>query len=785
MIGAPSSSEGVKGVTRQGRAGGGLAVALASAYGLATALGMGSGAAEAQVLPFDSLSSTSPKAAAPVEVRRAAPKAAQPQVINRSVLALFDGADEASPDRTRVHRMLEMPLNHLGYRVAYWDLRSGLPPIAEATRHAAIVTWFDERIPDHAAYLAWADAVARARVRFVVMEFTGAPLDSKSLPAVNRFLGHIGFQVRPVWVPDAPDLHVVAQSGDMLGFETRLEPPIPGFMVYELAGPNARAHLTVARPGPVDARSSTPVVTSRGGGFAASGYAIRYDAARQRLAWVLDPFKFLAAALGPEDAPIPDTTTIAGRRIYFSHIDGDGWNNPSFVPSEGRPPALASERVLDDLIRPYPDLPVSVGLIAADADPAIGGTARAQNVARAFYALPQVEVASHTYTHPYDWSFFASQNRQRELAVVAGRKNELELQAIAPHAVGIDQAFLSGSATTPRANMLQPFDLDMEVRKALDLAGALAPPGKRPALYLWSGNTRPFAAAVRATRAYGVRNLNGGDGRLDSLYPSVAYLSALSRPVGGERQIYAPNANETIYTGGWVAPFDRFAMLAETVRNTELPRRLKPWNLYYHMYSGQRSESLAVVKAHLDAARAAAVIPIKASHYAAIVDSFHEVAIARLGQGKWRIEKRGVLGTVRFDAAEHLAIDWSSSAGVLGATRHAGALYVALDPAVAQPVIAVARGGKQAGSRVNLVESRWQVSELRPARCGFDAKVAGFGRGDMTWAGLRPGAYAVSVRRGRDEVARVSDVADAFGTMRLALSADAAEGLQLEVRCAS
>jgi len=23
--------------------------------------------------------------------------------------------------------------------------------------------------------------------------------------------------------------------------------------------------------------------------------------------------------------PKPDTTTLAGRRIYYSHIDGDGW----------------------------------------------------------------------------------------------------------------------------------------------------------------------------------------------------------------------------------------------------------------------------------------------------------------------------------------------------------------------------------------------------------------------------------------------------------------------------
>lgn len=715
--------------------------------------------------------------------KRQTTRSAQPQLVKRSVLALYDGADEASPDKTRIHRMLEMPLNHLGYRVAYWDIRRGLPPVDEVGRHKAVVTWFNERIADHAAYLVWADAAARAKVRFVVMEFIGAPFDPETLPAVNRFVRHLGLNVRPVWVPPSPDSRIVTQDLDTIGFERRIDGAVPGFMVYEPVAATARAHLTVSGPSVNGLRTSTPVATSSGGGFVASGFAIHYDQASQRLAWILNPFAFLAAALGPDGAPIPDATTLAGRRIYFSHIDGDAWNNPSFIRREGQPPALVSERVLDDLIRPYPDLPVSVGLIAADADTAIGGTVRAQNVARTMFALPQVEVASHTYTHPYDWGFFASRQRERELAIVAERKGDPSLELIAPHAVGIDKSFLSGSAATPRANMLQPFDLDMEVRRALDASAGLAPAGKRPALYLWSGNTRPFAAAVRATRDYGVRNLNGGDGRYDSLYPSVAYLSPLSRPVDNERQIYAPNANETVYTGGWVAPFDRFTMLFETVRNTELPRRLKPWNVYYHMYSGQRAEGLAAVKGHLDAAREAPVIPLKASHYAAIADAFHEVEIVRIGPDAWRIENRGALDTLRFDAAGALIVDWTASSGVLGATSHSGALYVALDPAVSPATVAVRRGAKRVQRRVHLIDSRWQVSGLRPASCGFEARASGYGRGDMTWGGLAPGAYAITLRRAGREIAKLDATAESSGRLQLALTTDAIEGLELSARC--
>ena len=68
-------------------------------------------------------------------------------------------------------------------------------------------------------------------------------------------------------------------------------------------------------------------------------------------------------------------------------------------------------------------------------------------------------------------------------------------------------------------------------------------------------------------------------------------------------------------------------MLEETLQRTETPRRLKPFNVYYHMYSGQRPESLAAVKQHLETARDSAVVPIAASHYAAIADAFFDVTI--------------------------------------------------------------------------------------------------------------------------------------------------------------
>jgi len=48
---------------------------------------------------------------------------------------------------------------------------------------------------------------------------------------------------------------------------------------------------------------------------------------------VLDPQSVRLLETGDEDErlPVPDVTTLDGRRMYFSHIDGDGWNNISEI----------------------------------------------------------------------------------------------------------------------------------------------------------------------------------------------------------------------------------------------------------------------------------------------------------------------------------------------------------------------------------------------------------------------------------------------------------------------
>ena len=449
----------------------------------------------------------------------------------------------------------------------------------------------------------------------------------------------------------------------MIGFEQKLNKVIPAFPAIEVLSLAARAHLTLELQTSAGMLRTSPVVTSENGGYAAQNFTIDLDPNTNRLRWLINPFLFFKLALGDERFPIPDVTTVSGRRIYFSHIDGDGWNNLSEVEGYRQSQALSAEVVTREAIEAFPDLPVSVGLIAADVQPLLGGNARALPWARRLFSLPQVEVASHTHTHPYNWQFFESYSRDAEEGMIRGyRPPDMpmreRLTAAMTRAAGKTYAnarydpYIAGTDDLPRTYLRQPFELEKEVMGALKFSEQFAPSGKRAKLYLWSGDTTPFEGAVNAVRRAGARNMNGGDSRLDREYPSVAYVPALSRQIGNERQIYAVNSNENTYTNDWTGPFGGQMMLEHTLQNTDSPA--PPEGLQSLLSHVLRREAGVAARHQTLSAHGAqgTVAPIDASHYAAMADDFFGVEIEQVDLFAWAITQRGAVQTMRLDEAE-------------------------------------------------------------------------------------------------------------------------------------
>jgi hypothetical protein len=317
--------------------------------------------------------------------------------VRREILAMYDSREEARPDQTRIHRFAEMTLNHLGFIVSYWDVNSGLPSVERTARIRGVITWF-RRAPPSLFYLWGLDQLAHG-TRMVVLGDSGLFSGNAPLADANRMFREIGFGLSGASVDITYATKVLYRDG-LIGFERELDPVLPAFAVVGTLNPDVSSHLILQhRDGDLILTSSV-VLTSNRGGYAASGYFVYEEPATARTKWLINPFAFFQKAFGGQGIPIPDVTTLSGRRLWFSHIDGDGWNNVTNIEEYRDKSVVAAGVVLRELIAPYPDLPVAVGVIGADIDERYGTPEAGRQAARELFALPQVEIASHTYSHP-------------------------------------------------------------------------------------------------------------------------------------------------------------------------------------------------------------------------------------------------------------------------------------------------------------------------------------------------------------------------------------------------
>jgi hypothetical protein len=156
-----------------------------------------------------------------------------------------------------------------------------------------------------------------------------------------------------------------------------------------------------------------------------------------------------------------------------------------------------------------------------------------------------------------------------------------------------------------------------------------------------------------------------------------------------------------------------------------------------------------------------------------------------LGDQSWLIRNRGALQTVRFDDAADIAVDFSRSVGVLGQRKKGTTLYVALDEAQEEVIVALGPDTSDSvdASTPHLIDGRWTFRDLRRRDCGFSVMAKGYGTGQMTWGGLKPGVYHVFVRDAKETVwDDVTEVGD-DGRLALTADADAMNPLDIDVTC--
>jgi hypothetical protein len=420
--------------------------------------------------------------------------------------------------------------------------------------------------------------------------------------------------------------------------------------------------------------------------------------------------------------------------------------------------------VLEKLLEPHPELPLTLALVTGDFDPSLGGlfAQTGREIAAAALRLPNVEPASRTRTMPLRWSFFERYMRDAEMDAVERLVSGAPIRdrGLLPVAFSnLSEVFVKdrGRLTFERGSALrryvaEPFALNAEIGGSLLEAAELAGTDAPIRLITWGGDAQVFEAALASARSSGATAMGGEGGLYDAVAPSVSNLSALSVQVGAERQIYDALHGDAVLTNYWTSPIHGLLRLERVIDATERPRRLKPVQLSFSAYSALRYGSLTAARTLLDRLSAMELAPVYAADYARMVEGFSTMRSIPVGPLQWRIEDRGALQTLRFDAPAGRDLDPARCSGVIGRRIANGSLYVALDPAAEQPVVALSltAGGadkQPEAGRFLLDNARWRVSALEADSCSATFDAAGFGVGDMTWQAPASGTYRVELYR--------------------------------------
>lgn len=692
--------------------------------------------------------------------------------VPRKLVGLYDGRYEMNLRYAGLHRLLEMPANRLGYDVQYFDVREPLPELGDDVH--GILVWFTYgKVPDVETYIKWLDENTAKGKKLVIVQDAGIGeydmLSAASRDRIRAIEDRIGMLTINEWHNLTYNAKITERDSNMVDFERKISAPFPAFVETRAVG-KGKSHLRI-EAGTEGGGFADLIITGPGGGYVAPEYLYHVQELRDRdvSQWYVNPFRFLEASLQPPLYPVPDVTTMFGRRLFYAHIDGDGWNNLTQIASYREKIASSADVIEQEILRGYPDFPFGVGIVVGDVAENCFGSEKARKTARSTLALPNVEATSHTYTHPLYWQYFEDYSVEDEKqfsakypkragvmaqnfgALLGGNKKgdnhvhehkseEKELPRAGSQPVPVTEEMARKEMLelydTPRSYDCVPFDEHNEIVTAKEIIESLAPEGKTVKLIQWSGNTSPYERFLKKSREAGLYNLNGGESRFDGEYPSYSTLYPIGVRIGDERQVYSTASNENTYTNLWSERFFGYRYLVDTLRHTESPIRVTPFNVYFHSYSGERQASLEALKVILNAARKEKLLPIMSSEYAAIANGFYSAQVEILGNEHWRINNRGALQTLRIDRAGGKIVDMGASTGVLGQSHFQENLYIFLNPSVDNPEIKlIQRKHPTTTAALTLLESRWNILSAKPdSKGGMTLELQGYGKGEMTWA---------------------------------------------------
>ena len=331
--------------------------------------------------------------------------------------------------------------------------------------------------------------------------------------------------------------------------------------------------------------------------------------------WIINPFKMIEKVFDT-NYPIPDTTTIEGKRIAYIHIDGDGILSKSFngiytieegfnfIKEQGLKTGISY--IVSELDKDGPILKNSYSN-----NPLLKNQFKVKHnhkllnsYAKKTFALPFVEPASHTYSHPFNW--------RKGIVAYSSNKNAKD-------------AIYKGIKAFQEPD--KQVNLDLELGFSLNYLRNLT--NKPVDVVYWSGDCYPSIRDLKYIDKNQLLAFNGGDSRFDLQYNSYSYVTPLSLYSPQATQIYSSNSNENTYTELWTENFWRFRNVIKTFENTGFPKRIKPANTYYHYYSFAKKSSLKALDKIYNYYKKGDFNFIYPSKFIKIAKNFHDIKIEK------------------------------------------------------------------------------------------------------------------------------------------------------------
>ncbi|OGR39207.1 MAG: hypothetical protein A2051_01030 [Desulfovibrionales bacterium GWA2_65_9] len=634
----------------------------------------------------------------------------------RRVLVLYDASGGAGPDDNIVHQGFQMVFDYYGLVPYFRDINSqALPDDAAMADTCAVVTALGQNaVRKPRPYLPWLLRQMKAGRRVMILGHLGVAqtqgADFADVDQLSRAIFvELGAAPASLKGLDQRAFRYGRKAPGLIDFERPLPPQPVVTSFFEQRGPALKVYASLthpARPG----KEFPAVFVGASGGFAAEHHIYWEESTGDnRRKWYLNPFAFVEDSLGLKGRIVPDVTTLNGLRMAFSHVDADGFAGYSRV-ANGK--SMCGEVLRERIYKRF-NFPVTLSLIVADVDPKIATepkrAAKAQELARELFRLPNVEPGSHTYSHPFYWD--------------PGGKTRKLYENRFPYKI-------------PGYTFSEAQEIDGSIR----FISALSPADKPCRVLQWSGDCMPTARQIARCDDLGLLNINGGDTMLDQRSNSLANVAPMYRVVGNRIQTFTAMANENVMTNLWTGPFYGYRFMIETIKRTGTPRRLKPIDLYYHFFSGEHEASVKALEDVYSFVLTLPLAPVFTSQYLEAARDYHTVRILRAGPDVYHIENYGRSLTLRLDANAS-APNLERSENILGYSRQKEGLFVSLAPGAARAVLSLENAARKSAPLPYLAEATGYVSDFRPGMHSVSLTYKGFGQaGRIRLAGFKPGA---------------------------------------------